>query len=833
MEWEGRMEEVRTEVVTLAALLHDLGKFYQRAEGIRQGKHQDFSARFLREEKNREKLKRTFGLSDEEADLIALAAEKHHDSLKDPGDCSPRALFKVVKEADWLSAGLDRAYAEGVPQTQEEKKGIHRTLLPPFVLVRAKPGKRPNFSEIMEEERKWGYRFKELSLEAVFPVPTENYADEERKRDYAKLWESFAEKFLELPETGDFNFKLEALKNLLVRYAWCVPSYTYSQRKNPLADVSLAHHLFTTAAIATAIWRGRKEGAKGKQFHLLSVDFSGIQNFVFSPPKDTAKWGAKILRARSFLVSLAVEGVVRKILKEFGVNSSCVLLNAGGKALVLLPGVKDGKERVERVRKEVLKALLDPERGLFGEVKLKTALLPINGEDLKLENFEKTLGRLSNEEGREKFTLFKPEDLKESELIIRGYARKVAEKGLCKVCGKGIADEEVDGTPLCSLCNKLIKTGEDLPKSSYALVDFNGLPFPEVELLNQEELKNGLEGLKENEAIYAFSIAPEVPLPTKPLENAVPKVEEVDEKTVEECYDGNPPGKGSVKNFCHLARQAPGRYLAALKADLDNLGYIFARGFVKLKDGVPLLSVSRLATLSWFLDLFFSEVVKEEAKKKELYSVFSGGDDLFLIGPWDEVVEFEGWLRREFRRYSCENPSFTISAGIEVVKPTLPVRLVAEEVEEALKRAKNRGKSATTLFGRVIPADPTEEETGLSKLLKEVRPELQKLKSKLKSKSFLYKLITLSEMANSEEESPENLLWRPRLRHLIFRNFKAKTEEEKKEREELLKKLEKWIEEYSENLSEGGKEKDDQLYAAIATVILEGRKGEGAGNQAD
>jgi len=809
MEGEGRMEEVRTEVVTLAALFHDIGKFYQRAEGVRKGRHQEFSARFLREREVREKLKKTFRLNDREADLIAEAAERHHDSLKDPGDCSPGALLKVVQVADRLSAGLDRAYEE----KEEKSKGLYRPLLPPFVLVTTE--------EKGSAREKWGYPLKELSLDALYPV--KDY-EGNRKEDYEKLWNGFRENFHRLPETGDFNFRLEALRNLLTRFTWCIPSYTYSNLpgRTPLTDVSLVHHLFTTAAIATALWRGKKEKANG--FYLLSVDFSGIQSFVFSPPKDTRKWGAKILRARSFLVSLAVEGAVRRFLKEFGVNSSCVLLNAGGKALVLLPGVKDGRERVERVRKEVLNALLDPEGGLFGEVRLKTTLLPVKKEELRLENFEKTLERLSNEEGREKFTLFKPEDLKERELVIRGYAEKVSQKGLCKVCGKGAVKEEVDGTPLCSLCEELVGLGEKLPKSSHAFVDFNPLPFPKVELFGEKELKNRLKDLKENQAIYAFSIAPEVPLPTKPLENAVPTVKgEVDEETVKECYDGKPPEEGSVKNFCHLARQAPGRYLAALKADLDDLGYIFARGFGKSGDGKSLISVSRLATLSWFLDLFFSEAVKEEARKRELYSVFSGGDDLFLIGPWREVVEFEGWLRREFRKYSCENPAFTISAGIEVVKPTLPVRLVAEEVEKALRRAKNRGKSATTLFGKVIPADPTEEKTGLSELLEKVRPELQKL-----SNSFLYRLIELSEMANREGERPENLLWRARLRHLVFRNFGGETEEERKEREELLKKLEKWIESYSEEISEGEKRKDDQLYAAIATVILERRGGEEA-----
>jgi len=77
--------------------------------------------------------------------------------------------------------------------------------------------------------------------------------------------------------------------------------------------------------------------------------------------------------------------------------------------------------------------------------------------------------------------------------------------------------------------------------------------------------------------------------------------------------------------------------------------------------------------------------------------VFAGGDDVFLLGPWTGrdpvhpcgVVEFSLRLRKEFRRYVACNPEVTISAGVVVVKPRLPVQAIAAQAEQALEKAKH------------------------------------------------------------------------------------------------------------------------------------------------
>jgi len=331
-----------------------------------------------------------------------------------------------------------------------------------------------------------------------------------------------------------------------------------------------------------------------------------------------------------------------------------------------------------------------------------------------------------------------------------------------------------------------------------------------------ELFKSGLEEklkeLKEGEKIYSFTASTPRPLPLKPLENAIPVYDEKREREelkelVGKCYEGEENFRGKPKNFCHIGlyalRRKSGNYfcgrpfLGVLKADVDNLGYIFARGFVGAPESDKdeeckgsIHSLSRLLQLSWFLDFFFSEVVREKIVEKafeNIYSVFSGGDDLFFIGPWEEVLRFEGALREEFKKFTCKNDSFTLSVGIAVVKPNLPIYTFAREAEEALERSKREGKNSTTLFDKRVDY----RKFTLGELLKVADEIVERAgdcaDARKISSSFLYKLLTLSEMANNEGKSVKNLLWRAYLRYLTSRNFKGK------EAEELFKKFEEWI----------------------------------------
>lgn len=218
---------------------------------------------------------------------------------------------------------------------------------------------------------------------------------------------------------------------------------------------------------------------------------------------------------------------------------------------------------------------------------------------------------------------------------------------------------------------------------------------------------------------------------------------------------------GTVMSFEQLAQGSrwtkegdSGEYgidlLGVLKVDADNMGLVFSKGFDEVTparkgkekinnkiskfEARDLRSVSRFLTLSRMIDLFFSgwvndimgidaATVKAELLSflspvdgaplktylrngvidfNKIYTVYSGGDDMVLIGPWETMIMFAILLNAQFREYTCQSKSFTLSAGLTFVKPKYPVASAIREAEILLQKSKEEGKNRITLFGTTI-----------------------------------------------------------------------------------------------------------------------------------
>jgi CRISPR-associated protein Csm1 len=139
-----------------------------------------------------------------------------------------------------------------------------------------------------------------------------------------------------------------------------------------------------------------------------------------------------------------------------------------------------------------------------------------------------------------------------------------------------------------------------------------------------------------------------------------------------------------------LAEEAQGRKcLAYMKADVDNLGFIFAFG-LKRGEGGDRTSISRLTTLSRSLDLFFSGYFDTLLAKEfpDIYTIYSGGDDLLCLGPWDKTISFALRLREQFSLYSCRSPAWSISAGICLVGDKTPVLSAVSATDRLMDASK-------------------------------------------------------------------------------------------------------------------------------------------------
>lgn len=77
------------------------------------------------------------------------------------------------------------------------------------------------------------------------------------------------------------------------------------------------------------------------------------------------------------------------------------------------------------------------------------------------------------------------------------------------------------------------------------------------------------------------------------------------------------------------------------------------------------------------------------AKWQYIYTVYSGGDDLFFVGPWNVMLDFAGELRRLFmNRFASYGLS--ISAGVAICQPRVPIRQLAQVGEDLLRQAKTQ-----------------------------------------------------------------------------------------------------------------------------------------------
>lgn len=152
------------------------------------------------------------------------------------------------------------------------------------------------------------------------------------------------------------------------------------------------------------------------------------------------------------------------------------------------------------------------------------------------------------------------------------------------------------------------------------------------------------------------------------------------------------------------------------------MGEAFATGY--RQGGRDLATPSRMAALSRTLEVFFSTEVLSlietperyrtrlgwddlEAQRKQgryplLYSVYSGGDDLFLIGPWDALLDFALDLERLYRLFTGHE-ALTLSGGFVLSGPSLPVPELARVLGEAEKKAKEAGRGRLSLFGLAVP----------------------------------------------------------------------------------------------------------------------------------
>ena len=699
-------------LVALGGLLHDIGKFRQRAFWSERRSHEDHGRRWTEEKV----LPRLRFLTDQERGQLVEVVEKHHESGAYARD------VRVVRLADRLASG------ERVPRDREEGTGDPATelLLPVFTALRLD-------SQGLDDtaRRAYAYRTAALSFdEALFPAPRQTL-----RADYPALWRAFEEAWESLPDASPAFHDPDAFAlawlSLLRAHAWCVPAAAYLDEP----DVSLADHLQVTGALAACLWdlpdevlaRLEADSSQDEPVALLvGGDVSGIQRFLYTISSAGA---AKSLRGRSAYLGLLCDVVAEFTRRELGVLPCNVIYSGGGHFYLLAPlGVG---ERLAGVRERLTGVLLD---FFGGDVALVLDAVPLKASDLrvvpgeprsplgerwreldaKLRSAKQTLLRqvaLSSPQkvfgpfgvgGREEFCVVchsepdQPEGLRD-----RGVRRPVAP-----------AAEEAERK--CSLCKSFEDLSHRVARAAYLV-------------LRQVRPKTG-GNLEWHSVLTALGL--ELWLDTedelvshyRPDDWVIrlndPRLDPVarDGRTVPVVGFRLLPNftpieeDGTIREMAALAQGSDGApYFSALRMDVDSLGRLFSEGLGGR------LSLSRLATFSRSLSTFFegylNRICQElDPDRKHLYLLYSGGDDLLAVGSWNAVLGLAQRIRDEFGRYACNNPAVTLSGGTSLHHEKFPLyqaSRLAGDLQEAAKawHRDGRAKDAFNLWGQPLEWD--------------------------------------------------------------------------------------------------------------------------------
>lgn len=606
----------------------------------------------------------------------------------------------------------------------------------------------------------------------------------------------------------------ERLLALMHRLTHALPQ---SRSRDETPDTTLFDHSRVVAAFAAclAVQFGADAPAdqallrRDARFRMVGIRLRGIQDFIFrAVPRledpgtgqviAGARGMARTLRAKSFYLSMLTMAFSRRLLAETGLPATNILIDAGGRCFILIP---DTDAVVDRARRALSAIRAWTRDTLLGSIQVDAMIGPSLGADaFSAEAFRSTWDETTARLERQRFQ--PPFD------------------GMVGADGAWREDGWVDhrnGLPVDGddVHRQFIELGKRLPTADRVAVarasahrrDGAGLTFHiagmDVSIIGSRDdtpeqavwFRIGVDRAAPASEPFVI-IANHVPIATAEdiCELDRTRKDDTDREAdvpVDEAADDEAARVNAPLTFSHLARLArrdpqdtkdqiyhTHRMLGTLKADVDRLGQVMSRGLRGDVQGVSALSFGRLCALSRALDLFFKGFLDGRLRRDypHVYTVFAGGDDLFLVGPWSDIVRLTQALHGWFGRFTCGNSELTFSAGIVFTHPSAPVRTLAVLGEDALGASKDGGRNRVTVGSLTMAWDAFSKALNLSQALLDPRAEI--------NRSLLHRLFrygcwatevvrwkTQQGTAGSAAPGAEKMRWRSQLSYDLRRNF--------------------------------------------------------------
>lgn len=549
-------------------------------------------------------------------------------------------------------------------------------------------------------------------------------------------------------------------------------------------NIALIDMVRSTAAVASAI----AHNSKADNICLIAGDLSGIQKFIYTIASDGA---LKSLRARSFYLELVTEEIVQQLLEELELPRTNVIYAGGGNLYLLAAATQDTKLVLNKVQREFNKWLLGRFQGkVFLALDYTTFLI----QDVSNKEFSKHWSTVTKKLNPQKARKFAEE--------LNYFTRPRRSYDKCQVCHRddvkklaNLNTERPDSVQACSTCCQMFRLGGQLLKVE-AIVRQNKRNPPQQKISNAFRIsfpkayyyllpeRGQIEEVEGEKNVFFINNWNLEAYRAAKTQNIVP--------LLLGNYGQRSEKESGFIPASEMAEKAQGiSRVGYLRMDVDRLGRIFAEGLGENQTLPRLAGLSR--QMSYFFKVYLnslaknrlanlpdSAIVLNKEVRQNLLFIYAGGDDLFVSGAWNEIVDFAFDVYQSFRAYTGNNPDITLSGGISIEKEKFPLYQAAKLAEKAEDAAKDNGRDSFGLFddkvfkwsewlgardiklADIAEIDPKTQEylgTGETLSLFGVLPLVQKFLDpleKIYSRSFVRNLLLTSQMQEQMIEDIKN-----------------------------------------------------------------------------
>lgn len=692
------------EILIKGALLHDIGKVCYRAMNKRIN-HSKLGGDFLEQ----------YLKSNEETERLLNCVRYHHKDYLQKAKLDKNDLAYIVYEADNIASGMDRRENEG------EEKGFDPKL---------------NLDSIFSVF----YSDKEIQVANKYPLI---YKDINKAFNYPRTdislatnsnYEALLNKIKSHFITKDISqISINQLLQIIEEGFSYLPSST---NRAEVCDISLYVHSKITSAVASCMKlyfdeqqiqdykkycfnSGSKIFRNEKIYLLVSGDISGIQDFIYTIP---SKGALKTLRGRSLYIDLLLEEFIDEYLEQIGLSRANVLYSGGGHFYILAPNIEDIKKSIDKLQAKMNRWLME-NIGINLYLAIGTAECSAN--NLMKSEAQGNLFAIVNKKLKDDKTIRYSKDENFLEHIFNVEKEKDTAKKECNICHNLVdklwkynSDEEI----ACEFCLNLYKLGQDILTQDLVFV------------ISEEKIDGGIKIFSKDKDLYMYAVNIEdIDMFKGKILRIYSKNNLLESDLAIRLYLADYSAKNEndeVMTFDDLAKSSCKidkgiKRLGVLRLDVDDLGIAFSSGFVndkdKIEDNLRYATLSRYADLSKDISMFFKVAINKicagdligcvdfeekafnifgiaKAKKRKVNIIYAGGDDLFLVGAWDEVLEVAIDINRAFKQFT--NGKLTLSAGMAMFSPTYPISKMAEIAGLLVQMSKSKkDKNSIALFG--------------------------------------------------------------------------------------------------------------------------------------